>query len=99
MWRKFVLRLISPKSSGPDVALNKRGLLYVSTSAIIQIIDTDINPMVDAWEDQKAFPVHNVFKILGSAGFLGVNKPTGTTFANVNISLHALHLLPRAKRF
>ena len=43
----------------------------------VQIIENDINPFVDAWEEEKQFPAHNVFKTLGNAGFLGVNKPTG----------------------
>jgi len=31
---------------------------------------------VDEWERQKHFPAHEVFKILGQAGFLGITKPT-----------------------
>lgn len=30
---------------------------------------------MDQWEAEGIFPAHHVFKILGSAGFLGVNKP------------------------
>ncbi|KAL3837170.1 hypothetical protein ACJMK2_022546 [Sinanodonta woodiana] len=41
-----------------------------------KIIDQEINPHVDEWEAKGQFPAHKVFKILGSAGFLGVNKPT-----------------------
>ncbi|KAE8596244.1 hypothetical protein XENTR_v10016026 [Xenopus tropicalis] len=41
-----------------------------------KIIDTEINPYVDQWEDAGQFPAHKVFKILGNAGILGVNKPT-----------------------
>uniref|UniRef100_A0A8C6S2D3 Zgc:85777 n=1 Tax=Neogobius melanostomus TaxID=47308 RepID=A0A8C6S2D3_9GOBI len=40
-----------------------------------KIIDTEINPHVDQWEAEGIFPAHHVFKVLGSAGFLGVNKP------------------------
>lgn len=40
-----------------------------------KIIEKDINPYVDAWEEEGAFPAHEVFKNLGNAGFLGVNKP------------------------
>ncbi|XP_063042022.1 probable acyl-CoA dehydrogenase 6 [Engraulis encrasicolus] len=40
-----------------------------------KIIDTEINPHVDKWEEEGMFPAHKVFKILGNAGFLGVNKP------------------------
>ncbi|XP_068188927.1 zgc:85777 isoform X2 [Antennarius striatus] len=39
------------------------------------IIDQEINPYVDQWEADRQFPAHKLFKILGSAGFLGVNKP------------------------
>ncbi|XP_064841518.1 probable acyl-CoA dehydrogenase 6 [Oncorhynchus masou masou] len=39
------------------------------------IIDQDINPYVDQWEAEGIFPAHKVFKLLGNAGFLGVNKP------------------------
>lgn len=41
-----------------------------------KIIDTEINPYVDQWEKEEQFPAHHVFKILGSAGMLGVSKPT-----------------------
>ncbi len=39
------------------------------------IIDRDINPHVDAWEEAGIFPAHEVFKKLGDAGLLGVHKP------------------------
>src|SRR5690349_22953297 len=39
------------------------------------IIDKDINPNVDKWEEDGIFPAHEVFKKLGSAGLLGINKP------------------------
>ncbi|RMC05003.1 hypothetical protein DUI87_18183 [Hirundo rustica rustica] len=44
-----------------------------------KIIDKEINPFVDKWEEEGQFPAHKVFKILGQAGFLGVDKPTGDT--------------------
>ena len=40
-----------------------------------RIIDEDINPYVDEWEKEGIYPAHTVFKKLGSAGLLGVNKP------------------------
>src|SRR4030095_8390743 len=40
------------------------------------IIDKDINPHVDKWEEDGIFPAHEVFKKLGDAGLLGINKPT-----------------------
>lgn len=40
-----------------------------------QLIDQEINPHVDEWEEAKSFPAHEVFKKLGDAGFLGITKP------------------------
>jgi len=40
-----------------------------------QIIDQEINPYVDQWEEAGAYPAHKVFKKLGDAGLLGMNKP------------------------
>merc|ERR1712029_308931 len=42
----------------------------------IAIIDNDINPNVDEWEASGQYPAKTVFKKLGDAGLLGVNKPT-----------------------
>ena len=36
-----------------------------------KIIDTDINPYVDQWEDEGQYPAHEVFKKLGNAGLMG----------------------------
>ncbi|MGU9979584.1 acyl-CoA dehydrogenase family protein [Phreatobacter sp. HK31-P] len=40
-----------------------------------RLIATEINPYVDAWEEAGRFPAHTVFKKLGEAGYLGLNKP------------------------
>ena len=40
-----------------------------------QVIEREINPHVDAWEDAGLFPAHEVFKKLGALGLLGVSKP------------------------
>ena len=40
-----------------------------------QLIDTEINPYADAWEEARAFPAHELFKKLGDAGFLGITRP------------------------
>ena len=42
---------------------------------IDRFVDKEINPFVDQWETQKAFPAHGVFKKLGNLGLLGLNKP------------------------
>src|SRR3569623_23440 len=40
-----------------------------------EFVDKEINPHVDAWEREGAFPAHEVFKKAGRLGLLGVNKP------------------------
>eukprot|EP00794_Sanderia_malayensis_P003014 gene3014-3472_t len=40
-----------------------------------KIIEKDINPFIEQWENEGLFPAHEVFKKLGDAGFLGVTKP------------------------
>lgn len=40
-----------------------------------RFIDQEINPHVDEWEEAEMFPAHDLFKKLGDAGFLGINKP------------------------
>ncbi|MBL0899529.1 MAG: acyl-CoA dehydrogenase family protein, partial [Reyranella sp.] len=39
------------------------------------LIDREINPYVDEWERQGKFPAHELFKKMGDAGLLGVDKP------------------------
>lgn len=41
-----------------------------------KFIEKEINPFVDEWESAHSFPAHELFKKMGSAGYLGVNKPT-----------------------
>ncbi|MBC8070901.1 MAG: acyl-CoA dehydrogenase family protein, partial [Deltaproteobacteria bacterium] len=43
--------------------------------SLVKFIDREINPHVDAWEEARVFPAHELFKKLGDAGFLGVTKP------------------------
>jgi len=43
---------------------------------VLKIIEDEINPYVDQWESEGSYPAKEVFKKLGSAGLLGVNKPT-----------------------
>lgn len=40
-----------------------------------KIIEDDINPYVDEWEASGQYPAKQVFRKLGDAGLLGVNKP------------------------
>uniref|UniRef100_A0A673A3C8 Probable acyl-CoA dehydrogenase 6 n=1 Tax=Sphaeramia orbicularis TaxID=375764 RepID=A0A673A3C8_9TELE len=48
---------------------------FALRESLRKIIDQEINPYVDQWEAEGKFPAHKIFKILGTAGFLGVNKP------------------------
>ncbi|XP_060680761.1 probable acyl-CoA dehydrogenase 6 [Hemiscyllium ocellatum] len=48
---------------------------YSLRDSLRKIIEKKIIPFVDKWEEARAFPAHTIFKILGQAGFLGVNKP------------------------
>ncbi len=43
--------------------------------SVKKFIESEINPHVDAWEDAEIFPAHELFKKMGDAGFLGINKP------------------------
>ena len=43
--------------------------------SVRKFVETEINPYVDEWEDAEIFPAHAVFKKLGDAGFLGINRP------------------------
>src|SRR6516162_619014 len=40
-----------------------------------KFIAAEINPHVDEWEKADIFPAHELFKKMGSLGFLGLNKP------------------------
>jgi len=40
-----------------------------------ELIDTEINPHVEEWEEARSFPAHEVFKKLGDAGYLGISRP------------------------
>jgi citronellyl-CoA dehydrogenase len=42
---------------------------------VTKLIEAEINPYVDAWEEAGIFPAHEVFKKLGDLGCLGINKP------------------------
>ena len=57
------------------------------------IIDKDINPHVDKWEEDEIFPAHEVFKKLGDAGLLGIHKPTES-----KLWLHPSNFAPVLKR-
>jgi citronellyl-CoA dehydrogenase len=55
-------------------------MLFTEEHALLRktarsIIDTHINPHVDEWEAAGAFPAHQVFKLFGDQGLLGLKYP------------------------
>ena len=44
-------------------------------NSLTKFIEQEINPYVDAWEEDGIFPAHKLFKKMGDQGFLGVCKP------------------------
>ena len=48
--------------------------------------EREINPYVDAWEEERIFPAHEVFKKLGKEGFLGLTKPEAYGGAGLDYS-------------
>ncbi|GLQ05552.1 acyl-CoA dehydrogenase family protein [Sneathiella chinensis] len=40
-----------------------------------RIIEDHINPYIDEWEKAEIYPAHEVMKLLGDAGLLGIGKP------------------------
>ena len=58
-----------------------------------KVVDTEINPYVDEWEEAEIFPAHTVFKKLGDAGLLGINRTRGVRRARPRLELQ-----PRRRR-
>ncbi len=50
------------------------------------LIDREVNPNVDEWEKAGQFPAHELFKKMGSAGLLGVDKPVPFGGAGLDFS-------------
>jgi alkylation response protein AidB-like acyl-CoA dehydrogenase len=40
-----------------------------------RLVEDEINPHVDEWEEAEIFPAHEVFAKLGRMGYLGLTKP------------------------
>ncbi|NP_001090479.1 acyl-CoA dehydrogenase (3J649) L homeolog [Xenopus laevis] len=77
---RFPTGSFSQTTAANQSSLQAQTSLYTPDHVAIRetlrkIIDTEINPYVNQWEEAGQFPAHKVFKILGNAGLLGVNKP------------------------
>ena len=55
-------------------------------SAIRRFIEGEINPHVDTWEERGTWPAHEVCKMAGDAGFLGINRPEKYGGMNLDLS-------------
>ncbi|MDP6346293.1 MAG: acyl-CoA dehydrogenase family protein [Alphaproteobacteria bacterium] len=42
---------------------------------VARFVEAEVNPHVEAWEDDEIFPAHELFKKMGDLGLLGINKP------------------------
>ena len=42
--------------------------------SVAKFVEREINPYVDEWEEEGIFPAHELFKKMGDAGFLGINR-------------------------
>jgi citronellyl-CoA dehydrogenase len=40
-----------------------------------KFVETEINPYVEQWEDNRIFPAHDLFKKMGNLGLLGLSYP------------------------
>ncbi|GAB6019153.1 hypothetical protein CHUAL_000772 [Chamberlinius hualienensis] len=43
--------------------------------SVTKLIEKEINPFIDEWEEKRIFPAKELFPKLGKAGLLGINKP------------------------
>ena len=45
-------------------------------ATVRRIVERDINPHCDAWEEAEQFPAHQLFPLLGKEGLLGITRST-----------------------
>jgi len=43
--------------------------------SVKRFVEAEINPHLDEWEEQGAFPAHDLFRRMGEHGWLGIHKP------------------------
>lgn len=65
--------------STDTLRINKRTFQYTAQhdalrDTVRKIIDRDINPNVNKWEEEEDFPSKKIFKTFGDAGLLGITR-------------------------
>jgi len=73
------LRVLASSRLTKSTLTTKRAFAYTAQHEALQdtvrkIIDKDINPNVNQWEEDEDFPSHEIFKIFGNAGLLGITR-------------------------
>ena len=74
------IRRVASYRSASEFICGAGGEIYGPDHIALQeslekIIENDINPHCAEWEKAKAYPAHEVMKLLGEAGFLGTSHP------------------------
>lgn len=59
-------------------------------SMVRQFIDREITPNIDAWEEQRIFPAHDLFKKMGALGLLGLSYPERYGGAGLDYWYHVI---------
>ena len=53
-----------------------------------KLIESEINPYCDQWEEEGIFPAKELFKKMGSLGLLGIHKPAEYGGMGLDYSYH-----------
>lgn len=77
--RSNILSASILKSIHQPARVSKRSFQYTAQhealrDTIRRIIEKDINPYVNKWEEEEDFPSKELFKTLGKAGLLGITR-------------------------
>lgn len=75
----YLSGLLSKQCSRNPSINSKRLFQYTAQhdalrDTVRKIIDRDINPNVNRWEEEEDFPSHQIFKTFGDAGLLGITR-------------------------
>lgn len=74
--KRFFCVTSSKRNSEYGVSINFTQEHEEMRKSLRKIIDSDINPYVDQWEEEGIYPAHKIFKKLADIGVLGITRPT-----------------------